>query len=308
MKPEEYFLEYNKDNIFKNLIQCEDHLKNLNEPGFNQCALKHLLFVEGELEEAVTHSLVVIPEKHDKYKSLVSKVRDIRKEVQEGNADPKKTSMQVRNLRRDFEKFNKDFDTAECKACGDTIKNISKDLNSKATFNNDTHSSFGPIKDYDQLNGENENMTKYTELMYMNAGQFAAEGLKYLAETNATLMPHEKWVKIGGGLGLQMLGLFIKMPKALKDVSIVAGSNLLASGVIMMVRGGTTGVARAGVSLAGQGTGNAGVGKFTGRPNGRVFSGPVTATNIPSEYARSGILAGAQAFEDPAHAGMIRVD
>ena len=304
MEPEEYFLEYNKDNIFKNLIQAEDHLKNLSEPGFNQCALKHLLFVEGELEEAVTHSLVVAPKKHDNYKSLVSKVKYIRKEIQKGNADPKKTSMQVRNIRRDFEKFNRDFDTAECKACGEPIKNISKDLNSKLTFNNHTHNS-GPIKDYKQLNGENENMAKntYGALMYMNAGQFAAEGVRYLVETQKP--EWDKYVSIGGGIGLQALALFVKMPSAVKNIALVTGSNLLANGVTNMIKGVVTPTAAMAVSLN---AGNAVVGKFNGRPNGRVFGGPVTATNIPSQYARSGVLAGAQAFEDPAHAGMIRVD
>lgn len=308
MAPEEYFLEYNKDNIFKNLIQCEDHLKNLSEPGFNQCALKHLLFTEGELEEAVTHSLIVAPEKHDNYKALVSKVRNIRKEVQKGRADPKKTSMQVRNLRRDFEKFNRDFNTAECKACGDSIKSATKHLNTKATFNNHTHNS-NHISDYNQLNGENEDMAKttYSALMYMNAGQFAAEGVRYLVETQKP--EWDKYVSIGGGIGLQALSLFVKMPSALKNISMIAGSNLLANGVVKMVKGVTPAVGMRAVSMNGTPmVGNATAGKFTGRPNGRVFGGPVTATNIPTQYARSGVLSGAQAFEDPMHAGMIRVD
>ena len=306
MAPEQYFLEYNKDNIFKNLIQCEDHLKNLSEPGFNQCALKHLLFTEGELEEAVTHSLVVAPEKHDSYKALVSKVREIRKEIQKGRADPKKTSMQVRNLRRDFEKFNRDFDTAECKACGNSIKNATKHLNTNLPFDDDIHNS-GPIEDYNQLNGENKKMVKttYSALAYMNAGQFAAEGVRYLVETQKP--EWDKYVSIGGGIGLQALALFVKMPSAMTNVALVAGSNLLANGVVKMVKGATVpAVARAAVSL--NGVPNAAVEKFTGRPNGRVFGGPVTATNVPSQYARSGILSGAQDFEDPAHAGMIRVD
>lgn len=313
MAQEEYFLEYNKDNIFKNLIQCEDHLKNLSEPGFNQCALKHLLFTEGELEEAVTHSLIVAPEKHDNYKALVSKVRHIRKEIQKGNADPKKTSMQVRNLRRDFEKFNRDFDTAECKACGDTIKNATKHLNTNLPFNDYIHNS-SPIKDYNQLNGENENMVKYSTLMYMNAGQFAAEGLKYVAETYPSTEPgkFDKYVTIGGGILLQALPLFVKMPETLKSVSMVTGSNLLAGGVVKMVKGATSPAVvmgpRASLNATPVAAGNAAVGKFTGRPNGRVFGGRVTASNVPTQYARAGIMADSQAFGDPAHADMIRID
>ena len=157
-------------------------------------------------------------------------------------------------------------------------------------------------------------MTKYTELMYLNAGQFAAEGLRYLAETNATLAPYEKWATIGGGIGLQMIGLFVKMPKMLRELSIVAGSNLLAGGVVKWVKEGTTPAVRAATlravasNQAPLGTRVPAVGKaFTGG-NGRSFSGRVTATNIPTEYARAGILAGAQAFEAPEHADLIRVD
>ena len=273
-------LAYTYDGIEQQLNLLEIHFKEApkdDEAFCNDCINKHIQTIRGFAIEGI--GFAKTDEERKRFVEAEKQIKSLKgKNYQKHGYEFTK---KVRQIRKSL---------SSCPSCSDSIKNISKDLNSKATFNNDTHSSFGPIKDYDQLNGENKNMAKYTELMYMNAGQFAAEGLKYLAETNATLIPHEKWVKIGGGLGLQMLGLFIKMPKALKEVSIVAGSNLLASGVIMMVRGGTNGVARAGVSLAGQGVGNAGAGKFTGRPNGRVFSGPVTATNIPSEYARSGIF------------------
>lgn len=43
---------------------------------------------------------------------------------------------------------------------------------------------------------------------------------------------------------------------------------------------------------------------------GKQFLGPVTATSIPTQYSRSGILArpASQKFESPEHADLIRVD
>ena len=80
---EQYFLSYNKENIFKNLIQAEDHLKNLDEEGFNQCALKHLSFAEAEADEAISHSMVFIPEKTESFKRLKANIKKVRREVQE---------------------------------------------------------------------------------------------------------------------------------------------------------------------------------------------------------------------------------
>ncbi|GAG99752.1 unnamed protein product [marine sediment metagenome] len=41
---------------------------------------------------------------------------------------------------------------------------------------------------------------------------------------------------------------------------------------------------------------------------GPVFGGRVTATGIPTQYTRASVLAGAQAYESPEHADLIRVD
>ena len=51
-------------------------------------------------------------------------------------------------------------------------------------------------------------------------------------------------------------------------------------------------------------------GKFSQQRNGRTFGGIVTAENIPSQYARSGILArpSSQIPSDPAHFDLVRVD
>jgi len=48
--------------------------------------------------------------------------------------------------------------------------------------------------------------------------------------------------------------------------------------------------------------------RIQNQANGKQFGGKIRASNIPSQYARSGILARAQAFEDVSHSGMIRID
>ena len=60
---------------------------------------------------------------------------------------------------------------------------------------------------------------------------------------------------------------------------------------------------------------SSGLGGYSGKSfsqtpsfGGPTFAGKVTATNIPSQYARAGILSGAQAFEAPEHSDLIRVD
>ena len=81
---------------------------------------------------------------------------------------------------------------------------------------------------------------------------------------------------------------------------------MLANGVVKLIKGAVapTVAMRVAAPVA---QGNM-VGKFTGQPNGRVFGGRITASNIPTQYARAGILSGAQAFEAPEHADLIRVD
>ena len=290
-------LTYTYDGLEQQINLLEIHLKESpkgDEAFCKDCIDKHISAIRGFCIEGP--SFTDDKNEQDKFLRIEKQFRELK------GKDYKKEGVElarkVRNIRKEL------FD--DCPGCSETIKNIAKDLNSKSPFSNYTHNS-NHISDYNQLNGGNKNMAKtYTTLMYMNAGQFAAEGVRHLAETNATLIPYEKYVSIGGGIGLQMLGLFVKMPSALKTIAIVTGSNLLANGVVKMVKGTTVPAARMAVGL--NGVPNAGVGKFTGQSNGRVFGGRVTATNVPTEYARAGIGAGAQSFSDPMHAGMIRVD
>ena len=276
-------LEYTDDEVIKNFALLENHLKQaqsgVDEIFCEDCINKHLVLLEGLAEEGMN-----VGDNFEKYKEVYdfavkTKDKDYRREGV-------KLSDKARKIRKSL-----NF----CSEC------LPKGLNNPTTSNNYTHNS-SHINDYPKLNGElKKKMVNYAELGLMNVGQFAAEGVRYLAETQ--FPAQEQWVTIGGGVALQALGLFVKMPKMIKTFTLVTGSNLLAGGVVKLIKGTTAPAARA--RVASVGNPNA---RFTGRPNARVFGGPVTATNIPTQYARSTISASAQAFESPEHADLIRVD
>jgi len=121
---EERFLEYNRSNIFTNLLQLEDHLRNLDpsvgvDAEFLSCCSKHLAITEGECREAQSHCLVV--EGKDcsaRYKIIGDAARDLRKKIQEGGVDPDDAILEARRIRHIFEEANPKFDTSKCASCG----------------------------------------------------------------------------------------------------------------------------------------------------------------------------------------------
>ena len=56
-KTDKKFLRYNKRNIIINLLQAEQHARDMQTLSFikgeGSCYLKHILFVKGEVEEAI---------------------------------------------------------------------------------------------------------------------------------------------------------------------------------------------------------------------------------------------------------------
>ena len=284
-------IKYTDDEIAKNLALLENHLKQApsgDESFCEDCINKHLLLLEGLAEEGMNAG--GDPKKYQKVYGFTKKIKD--KDYQKHGV---KFSGEARQIRKSL---------SNCQTCS-----LSKDLNNPSTYNDYTHS--GRISDYNQLNGEHNNMkTEIMQLGMMGAGQFAAEGVKYLAETQ--FPAQEQIVTLGGGAGLMLLPLFVKkLPPFVKTLMMVAGTNLVASGVIKLIKGTTAPIvpARAGVAKAGNPNGYAGK-SFSQTPSfgGPTFAGKVTASNIPTQYARAGILGGAQAFEAPEHADLIRVD
>lgn len=120
---EKFFLRYNQDEIFKGLLATESHFRNvqgkdLDDSGFMNCAVKHLAEVEGHADEAICHSVVVADAKtSDNFKKLRDEVQEFRHDVQAGRVNPSQGIERVRQIRREFEGFNPEFDVDRCKAC-----------------------------------------------------------------------------------------------------------------------------------------------------------------------------------------------
>jgi len=127
---EDYFLTFNKDEIFKNLIAVEGHFRNV-KPGFESgdlaCIVKHLADIEGHADEAISHSLIA--EGKDvsaKYQQLRDMVREFRHKIQKNEITPEEGIKKTRELRGFFEKFNPSYDVSKCTTCGDVEETIKK--------------------------------------------------------------------------------------------------------------------------------------------------------------------------------------
>jgi len=300
-------LNYTYDGIERELNLLEIHLKEApegDEAFCKDCIDKHISTARGFALEGP--GFTEDKEEQERFLDVEKQLREIKK------GDYKKHGVELAQKIRDLRKSLIES-CPNCKTLSkEDIENLSKDLNTQNAFTiladeNHTHNSEA------KLNKNLNKKMKYTELGMMNAGQFAAEGVRYLAETQASIAPYEKYVTIGGGIALQALGIFWKKaPDAVKTIAIVAGSNLLAGGVVKLIKGATAPTAALRV-VANQG--NAVMGGYAGKAfsyaptyGGKTFAGRVTASNIPSQYARAGILSGAQMFEAPEHADLIRVD
>jgi len=241
MKPEEYFLKYNKDNIFKNLVQAEDHLKKVKEPNFAQCALKHTMFAEGEAEEAVGHSMSVEPESTEDFKELVEDVTKLRKEIQTGNFDPDKTVSDVRRIRRKFESFNKDYDVSRCRSCGEVIEKLKSTLKNAETAKALNKSN--PLSSYSINRGEKRMVTS-REIGIIAGSQFAGiaakTGVDYVDKVTGKA-GEVAWkrpstlISIGAGVALPLIAMkYLRGDTAL--AATVIGTSMLASEIFSIIR------------------------------------------------------------------------
>lgn len=120
---EKYYLKFNKDEIFKNLISAEEHFRNIeltgvDREGYLQCNVKHLGSAEGHMDEAISHALIAeSDESSNKFRELRNKTRQFRDELQNGKTTPEEGIKQVRALRREFEDFNPRYNISLCEAC-----------------------------------------------------------------------------------------------------------------------------------------------------------------------------------------------
>lgn len=128
-KPEAGFLEFNRNNIFENLLQAEDHLKRVVEDHGHdsgemiaaldhiQCVVKHLSMAKAESSEAQAHTLNNNPQDFASYQSLTDMLNRTREAILAKNTTIPEIIKDVRAARSFFEKFNQGFDVSKCRAC-----------------------------------------------------------------------------------------------------------------------------------------------------------------------------------------------
>ncbi|GAG56635.1 unnamed protein product, partial [marine sediment metagenome] len=106
---EKYYLEFNKDEVFKSLIASEGHFRNLktvgmDSAGFLNCIVKHLADAEGHCDEAISHSLIVDgTDLSKKFLDLRDEIRNFRKFIQSSPISRDEGIIEIRKLRRSFE-------------------------------------------------------------------------------------------------------------------------------------------------------------------------------------------------------------
>lgn len=230
-----YFLDYNKDNIFSNLIQAEDHLKKVTHPGFSQCVLKHLIFAEAEADEAIAHSMVAEPDKTNLFKELRNSLSSLRKTIQTGIFDPDEAIIETRKIRRKFENFNKEFDISKCNACG-TSKSILGNLfgtREKYLKEDNTNNNI------DSLRGENMDKKQLGYIVGSQAiGRAVQEGVSAINQPIVTGVTVKNIVGIVGGLALSLASLVDrKVPDGAKLPMAVIGSKLLVDEIADISKG-----------------------------------------------------------------------
>ena len=122
---EGYYLNFNKDEIFKNLIASEGHFRNLksveeDEKGFLNCIVKHLADAEGHCDEAISHALIAEDgETSRRFLELRDETRNFRKWIQSSPITRDEGIREIRKIRRQFESFNPNYDVSKCETCGD---------------------------------------------------------------------------------------------------------------------------------------------------------------------------------------------
>lgn len=228
MNKYEYFLEYNKDGIFKNLLQAEDHLKRVSNPGFAQCVVKHLSFCEGESEEGVAHALHIDKKNVENYKDLSRKIFEIRVALQKGEIKPNEAILKVREARKFFESFNKEFDISKCQACSMSKTEFLE--KAKALLAKNSLISSKSIT-------KGENKMALGEKAVVLGGQFAGLGVKEAGQYIdgfLGMVGQPAWKKAStyidliGGVGLMLAPLKFRMSRNMELGMAIIGSQRIA--------------------------------------------------------------------------------
>jgi hypothetical protein len=118
-KKETYFLRFNQDGVYGNLLATEEHFRKIGtNKDFNQCAVKHLALGANHADEAVSHEIAVGDSSASKkYAELRDGMTELQHDVQDGKVSSTQGIERVRKLKSEFESFNPSFDVSKCKAC-----------------------------------------------------------------------------------------------------------------------------------------------------------------------------------------------
>ena len=146
------FFDYNKENIYTNLIQAEDHARFADDLDHAQCIVKHLMFVIGELKEMENHAKVVNPDIVDKIRELRDEVYGIYKGIINKTIDVKDLCNKIWNIRKKFEKIVPEFNTDKCESVICSIKidkkgdeQMSDNIGDLSELNNDDVLGLGEL-------------------------------------------------------------------------------------------------------------------------------------------------------------------
>jgi len=116
----EQFLDWNKENIFINLVQAEDHVRHSTElrGEHASCILKHLAYVAGEADEAVSHALELgDAEQSRKFREISASARELMRRVREGSLSEEEAILSIRELRKKLSELAEEFNTEYCESC-----------------------------------------------------------------------------------------------------------------------------------------------------------------------------------------------
>jgi len=130
------FLEYNKENILANLIEIEDHLRNLPKDydpskGEASCIIKHALMVYGEAGEGISHAAEIKPEEVDVFRKIRAEIKELIESVKR-KEEPEKLIRKVREIRKIASSVYLPAMEEKCRACKISFKDIiyrSKNIN-----------------------------------------------------------------------------------------------------------------------------------------------------------------------------------
>lgn len=232
---ESRFIQFNIENILKNCIQAEDHLRHLvnvesDEPGHNSCVHKHLLFVEGEADEAISHSAHVLPEKTNLFASISDRVRGIRKKL---DMQPVQESIkEVREIRKMVEEAEPKYNTSKCKAC-------SFHSNEEKIYKLQNHNTISNSKNDDEVS----RMVSTEQLGYLAlgnvGGKIVQEGVGMLSAQYPMVGPvkTDDLVSIVAGAGLTYYGVKMARDDKVGLAATAAGLNVLVDKGVSILKG-----------------------------------------------------------------------